>query len=75
MQLILRIITMANPNKIFFPVGLAMMVIGGLLLIRNLIYFGQFSAGVVLFLAGGVNTIFFGLILDQFATIRLQERE
>jgi glycosyltransferase involved in cell wall biosynthesis len=74
-QLILRIITMANPNKIFFPVGLAMMVIGGLLLIRNLIYFGQFSAGVVLFLAGGVNTIFFGLILDQFATIRLQERE
>jgi len=45
------------------------------LLIRNLIYFCQFSAGVVLFLAGGVNTIFFWLILDQFATIRLQERE
>ncbi len=74
-QLILRIITMANPNKIFFPAGLVMMAIGILLLIRNLVLFAQFSVGVVLFLAGGINIIFFGLILDQFATLRLQERE
>jgi len=74
-QLILRIITMANPNKIFFPAGLVMMALGILLLIRNLVLFAQFSVGVVLFLAGGINIIFFGLILDQFATLRLQERE
>jgi glycosyltransferase involved in cell wall biosynthesis len=75
LQLILRIITMCNPNKIFFPTGLVMVVIGVFLSIRNLILFAQFSGGVVLFLAGGVNIIFFGLILDQFAALRLQERD
>jgi len=74
-MLILRIITMANPNKIFFPVGLAMVLAGIALTIRNLVLFAQFSGGTVLFLAGGINIIFFGLILDQFAAVRLQERE
>ncbi len=52
-----------------------MILIGIALLIRNLVLFAQFSTGVVLFLAGGINIIFFGLILDQFATLRLQERD
>jgi len=72
---ILRIITMTNPNKIFFPAGLVMILFGICLTIRNLIMFQQFSGGVVLFLAGGINIIFFGLILDQFASLRLQERD
>lgn len=72
---ILRIITIANPNKIFFPAGLVMILAGIVLTIRNLILFAQFSGGTVLFLAGGINIIFFGLILDQFATLRLQERD
>lgn len=72
---ILRIITMTNPNKIFLPTGSFMILIGIFLTIRNLILFQQFSGGVVLFLAGGVNIIFFGLILDQFASLRLQERD
>ncbi len=72
---ILRIITMTNPNKIFLPTGLVMILIGLFLTVRNLILFQQFSGGVVLFLAGGVNIIFFGLILDQFASLRLQERD
>jgi glycosyltransferase involved in cell wall biosynthesis len=74
-MLMLRIVTMANPNKIFFPVGLVMVIAGVMLTIRNLVLFGQFSSGVVLFFAGGTNIIFFGLILDQFASLRLQERE
>lgn len=72
---ILRIITMANPNKIFFPAGLLMVLAGMILTVRNLILFMQFSGGTVLFLAGGINIIFFGLILDQFATLRLRERD
>lgn len=72
---ILRVITLSNPNKIFFPVGLTMVLAGILLTIRNLILFSQFSGGTVLFLAGGINIIFFGLILDQFASLRLQERD
>ncbi|MBM4328396.1 MAG: glycosyltransferase family 2 protein [Deltaproteobacteria bacterium] len=75
LQLILRVITMANPNKIFFPTGLTLVLIGIALSIRNLILFQQFSGGVVLFLAGGINIMFFGLVLDQFASIRLQERD
>lgn len=72
---ILRIISMANPNKIFFPTGLALVLAGIALTIRNLILFAQFSGGTVLFLAGGINIIFFGLILDQFALLRLQDRD
>jgi glycosyltransferase involved in cell wall biosynthesis len=72
---ILRIITMANPNKIFFPVGLLMFLAGLALTVRNLVLFSQFSSGTVFFFAGGTNVIFFGLILDQFATLRLQERD
>jgi glycosyltransferase involved in cell wall biosynthesis len=72
---ILRIITLANPNKIFFPTGLILVLAGIALTIRNLILFAQFSGGTVLFLAGGINIIFFGLILDQFATLRLKERD
>jgi glycosyltransferase involved in cell wall biosynthesis len=75
LQLILRIITMANPNKIFFPTGLAMVLVGIVLTVRNLVLFGQFSSGVILFFAGGINIIFFGLILDQFAGLRLRERD
>ena len=72
---ILRIISMANPNKIFFPTGLVLVLAGIALTIRNLVLFAQFSGGTVLFLAGGINIIFFGLILDQFALLRLQDRD
>ncbi len=72
---ILRIIKLDNPNKIFFPTGLVLVLAGIALTIRNLILFAQFSGGTVLFLAGGINIIFFGLILDQFATLRLKERD
>ncbi|MDD3472900.1 MAG: hypothetical protein PHS86_08965, partial [Syntrophaceae bacterium] len=75
LMFILRIITLANPNRIFFPTGLIMVFLGLLITIRNLILFQQFSSGAVLFLAGGINTIFFGLILDQFASLRLRERD
>ena len=75
LMFILRIITIANPNKIFFPAGMLMILAGIVLTIRNLLLFAQFSGGTVLFLAGGINIIFFGLILDQFATLRLQERD
>jgi glycosyltransferase involved in cell wall biosynthesis len=75
LMFIMRVITIANPNKIFFPAGLAMILAGIVLTIRNLILFAQFSGGTVLFLAGGINIIFFGLVLDQFASLRLQERD
>jgi glycosyltransferase involved in cell wall biosynthesis len=75
LQFILRIISMANPNKVFFPTGLFMVLVGLILTVRSLMLFVQFSSGGVLFLAGGINVIFFGLVLDQFASIRIQERD
>ncbi len=72
---IMRIITLANPNKIFFPTGVGMILLGIFFTLRSLILFAQFSSASVLFLAGGVNIIFFGLVLDQFAALRLQERD
>ncbi|MEW6351095.1 MAG: glycosyltransferase family 2 protein [Thermodesulfobacteriota bacterium] len=75
LMFIMRVISMTNPNKIFLPAGLLMVLAGILLTIRNLVLFAQFSGGTVLFLAGGINIIFFGLILDQFATLRLQDRD
>lgn len=73
LMFILRIITLANPNKIFFPTGLVMLLMGIVITVRNLLMFHQFSSGAVLFLAVGMNIIFFGLILDQFASLRLRE--
>jgi len=75
LQLMLRIITLSNPNKLFFPAGLLMSIVGVAITVRSLILFAQFSGGAVLFLAGGVNILFFGLVLDQFASLRLQERD
>ena len=75
LMFILRIITLANPNKIFFPTGLVMVFLGLVITVRNLLLFQQFSSGAVLFLAVGMNIIFFGLILDQFASLRLREPE
>jgi len=75
LQFMLRIVTLVNPNKIFFPTGLVLMLFGLAVTIRSLVLFAQFSGGAVLFLAGGINILFFGLILDQFSTLRLQERD
>jgi len=75
LMFIMRIITLANPNKIFFPTGVAMILLGIFFTLRSLLLFAQFSSASVLFLAGGVNIIFFGLVLDQFAALRLQERD
>ncbi|MGC8907939.1 MAG: glycosyltransferase [Desulfomonilaceae bacterium] len=75
LMFIMRIITLANPNKIFFPTGIGMILLGIFFTLRSLILFAQFSSASVLFLAGGVNIIFFGLVLDQFAALRLQERD
>lgn len=74
LMFIMRIITLANPNKIFFPTGLGMFLVGIFFTLRSLILFAQFSSASVLFLAGGVNIIFFGLVLDQFAALRFQDR-
>lgn len=75
LMFIMRIITLSNPNKIFFPAGILMVCLGIFFTIRNLLLFSQFSSASVLFLAGGVNIIFFGLVLDQFAALRLQDRD
>ncbi len=72
---ILRVITLANPNKIFFPAGLFLVVCGIALTIRNLILFAQFPAARCCSSLEASTSYSFGLILDQFASLRLQDRD
>lgn len=71
LMLILRLITLFNPQRVFLPVSALLFAIGAALTVRNLLVFDQFSVGGVLFLIVGINVFFFGLVVDQLATLRL----
>lgn len=77
--LILRICTMINPLRIFLPVGLATFLGGIAWVVRNLILyggrFGGLSLAGILLLTVGLNIVFFGIVVDQLATLRLQGRQ
>jgi glycosyltransferase involved in cell wall biosynthesis len=70
-MLILRVITLFNPMRVFLPVSLFLFLIGAALTVRNLVVFDQFSVGGVLFVILGINIFFFGLVVDLLSTLRL----
>jgi glycosyltransferase involved in cell wall biosynthesis len=71
LMLITRLVTLFNPMRVFLPVSVFMALIGLAITIRNLLVFEEFSVGGVLFLIVGINVFFFGLVVDQLATLRL----
>jgi hypothetical protein len=71
MMLILRLIAIFNPMRVFLPVSVLLVLAGLAITVRNLIVFDQFSVGGVLFLILGINVFFFGLVVDILATMRL----
>jgi glycosyltransferase involved in cell wall biosynthesis len=75
MAIILRIATMSHPLRIFFPVGGAIFLIGIAWILRNLVSFSSVSIlGGMLFIVG-LNIIFFGIVVDQLATMNLRRRD
>ncbi len=73
--LIIRIATMINPLRVFFPSGFLAFLIGISWTIRNVIVHGQFSVAGTLFVTLGIEIIFFGIVVDQLAALRLKIRD
>ncbi len=71
--LILRLIVLFNPLKVFIPVSLTLIVIG---MIYEIIYGIIFNPGLkllpgaLLFMLSGIIIFFFGLMVDQLSEIR-----
>lgn len=72
--LIVRISTMINPLRVFFPAGFVTLLIGIAWTIRNVMVHGQFSVAGALFVTLGINILFFGIVVDQLAAIRLKTK-
>ncbi|PIX16585.1 MAG: glycosyl transferase [Elusimicrobia bacterium CG_4_8_14_3_um_filter_50_9] len=72
--LIMRIIMLFDPLRIFMPVSMLFFALGAGLVIHQLIVFGAVKGGSVLALLTAVFLFFFGLIADQSAAIRRELR-
>lgn len=68
--LIMRLIMLFDPLKIFMPVSLGMLTIGTVLLIYQIARFNSVKGGSLLTILAGLFIFFFGLIADQNAAIR-----
>ena len=68
--IIMRIIMLFNPQKIFLPASF-FMFLGGIFLIGyNIIQTGSIQESTILLMIVGTFTFFFGLLADQMAHIR-----
>jgi len=67
--LILRLITLFNPLRVFIPISLVIGGLGGILLIENILKRDLNDATVLLLLAS-ILIFLFGLMADQMAHIR-----
>lgn len=73
--LILRVIMLSNPLKIFAPVGASLFLAGSIYALFCFVYFKfHIPAGAVLMLLAGIMTFFFGIIADQIAALRIERK-
>ncbi|MFA6593826.1 MAG: glycosyltransferase family 2 protein [Candidatus Buchananbacteria bacterium] len=68
--LILRLIMLFSPLRIFLPIGLLLFLLGGSLLIFDILNQGRISASTVLISLSSILIFFFGLIADQISALR-----
>ncbi len=73
--MIVRISSMINPLRIFLPVALGLMLMGIVWSIRTMAISGQISAVGAFLVGAGLNILFFGIVVDQLAAIRLKSRD
>ena len=71
--LIIRVITLFNPLKVFIPGGVLFSLAGVLYSIWNLFTFGRIPNSGVLFFTTGVIIFFFGILSDQISAIRREK--
>lgn len=70
--LIARITALFNPLKIFAPVGLFLIGLGGLYGLYGVLTIVHIPSGAVLAILSGILVILFGILADQIASIRRQ---
>ena len=68
--LILRIIMLFNPLKVFAPIGVTMFFVGLVYSIYGVVCFLSFPKGALFATISGLNIFFFGLIADQVSLMR-----
>ncbi len=69
-NIILRMIMLFNPQKVFVPISLVLFIMGVTLLIYQLLTRGGIFGSPIILLLGSINIFFFGLLADQNAQIR-----
>lgn len=69
-QIILRIIMLFNPQKIFLPVGIFFLIVGTSFGLYGIFSQGKLQESAVLLVTIGVFSLLFGLIADQIAHLR-----
>jgi glycosyltransferase involved in cell wall biosynthesis len=69
--LILRMISLFNPMKVFTPLSIVLFILGLLWSIRTIIFSSSLSPTVAMFFLGSIFVFMFGMLADQIAEIRL----
>jgi glycosyltransferase involved in cell wall biosynthesis len=72
--LILRIIMLFNPLKVFVPIGLSMLSLGLIYALWGIYYTFSIPKGALFASISGLNIFFFGLIADQISIMRRSSR-
>ena len=70
MGLIVRVIHLFNPLKVYIPLGLFLFVSGVLQSIRTMIKSNEFSAGGIFLLLSGLLVVLMGFQIDQVSSLR-----
>lgn len=73
--LILRIVVMFNPLKVFIPVAVFLLVFGIAFSIYSILLYGRISSTGIITLIVGLNILFFGMLSDQISALRRGLRE
>jgi glycosyltransferase involved in cell wall biosynthesis len=69
-MLIVRTIALFNPLRVFLPVAIFLLAVGGIYMVEELIRVEDIPDGAVLVLLAGIFTFFFGILADQISLIR-----
>jgi glycosyltransferase involved in cell wall biosynthesis len=72
--ILLKVITIFSPLKIFVPISGAAFVLGVLYGVWNVVQYDRIPNGAVLLLMFSVIVMLFGLVSEQIATLRFEHR-
>jgi glycosyltransferase involved in cell wall biosynthesis len=75
LMIILRIVTLFSPLRVFLPISLAALLVGIAYLIANLATVGKIPNGAVLLIMFSVIVFLVGLVSEQIAALRFEGRQ